>query len=175
MLNVPIFILSMITNTRLKESIANTVAKQRKAMKVNPNKFDTNNDGVVTSDDIARFRDMLEIDLAENKADTQRRMAWTAVAVMTVFTAILFSPFLSDNRVKALSDLLGLFYIAQAGIVGAYMGVTAWMTNNNRSFSRYSYESSYSSKMNSSTSGADDEPTETTDRSINPEVKGRKQ
>jgi hypothetical protein len=24
--------------------------------------------------------------------------------------------------------LLGLFYIAQAGVVGAYMGATAWMS-----------------------------------------------
>jgi len=30
--------------------------------------------------------------------------------------------------VSALADLLGLFYIAQAGVVGAYMGVSAWMS-----------------------------------------------
>ena len=39
----------------------------------------------------------------------------------------LFTPFMSDSRVSALADLLGLFYIAQTGIVAAYMGATAYM------------------------------------------------
>jgi hypothetical protein len=34
---------------------------------------------------------------------------------------------MSDTRVEALADLLGLFYIAQTGIVAAYMGATAYM------------------------------------------------
>jgi hypothetical protein len=33
-----------------------------------------------------------------------------------------------DSRVKALADLLGLFYIGQASVVGAYMGFTAYMS-----------------------------------------------
>ena len=36
-------------------------------------------------------------------------------------------PLLSDARVNALADLLGLFYIAQTGVVAAYMGATAYM------------------------------------------------
>ena len=32
------------------------------------------------------------------------------------------------ERVKALSDISNLFYISGAGIVGAYMGTTAWMS-----------------------------------------------
>ena len=45
-----------------------------------------------------------------------------------VFSMALFTPFVSETRVSALADLLGLFYIAQAGVVGAYMGVSAWMS-----------------------------------------------
>ena len=37
------------------------------------------------------------------------------------------NPLLSDTRVNALADLLGLFYIAQTGVVAAYMGATAYM------------------------------------------------
>ena len=33
----------------------------------------------------------------------------------------------SDGRIKALSDLFGLFYIGQAGVIGSYMGMTAYM------------------------------------------------
>ena len=45
-----------------------------------------------------------------------------------IFSAFLFMPIIKETRVQALGDILGLFYIAQAGIVGAYMGVTAWMS-----------------------------------------------
>jgi hypothetical protein len=55
-------------------------------------------------------------------------MAWVAIWSMIIFTVVLFSPLVSDARVNALADLLGLFYIAQAGIVGAFMGVSAWMS-----------------------------------------------
>lgn len=69
----------------------------------------------------------LDLELREEKADAHRRMAWVALLSMLFFTIVLFSPMVSDSRVEALADLLGLFYVAQAGIVGAYMGVTAWM------------------------------------------------
>jgi hypothetical protein len=32
------------------------------------------------------------------------------------------------DRIQALSDISNLFYISGAGIVGAYMGTTAWMS-----------------------------------------------
>ena len=54
-------------------------------------------------------------------------MAWVAMGMMIVFTIVLFTPMMTDSRVEALADLLGLFYIAQTGIVAAYMGATAYM------------------------------------------------
>jgi formate hydrogenlyase subunit 4 len=47
--------------------------------------------------------------------------------MMIIFTIFLFTPMMSDSRVNALADLLGLFYIAQTGVVAAYMGATAYM------------------------------------------------
>ena len=91
---------------------------------------DRNKDGDVSDKEIIQANELLEIELKEEKADTQRRMAWGAMLLMTVFTALLFSPFIPVAKVQALADLLGLFYIAQAGIVGAYMGVQAWMSKN---------------------------------------------
>jgi len=44
------------------------------------------------------------------------------------FTGLLMTPLLSVERINALSDLFGLFYISLAGIVGAYMGVSGWMS-----------------------------------------------
>lgn len=91
-------------------------------------KFDINQDGKVSRRDIEEAGEILEIELREEKADTQRRMAWAAMISMVAFTIVLFSPLVTDERVKSLADLLGLFYIAQAGVVGAYMSVTAWMS-----------------------------------------------
>lgn len=93
-------------------------------------RVDRNKDSELSEDEIMNANELLEIELKEEKADTQRRMAWGAMILMAVFTALLFSPLISVGRVEALADLLGLFYIAQAGIVGAYMGVQAWMSKN---------------------------------------------
>jgi hypothetical protein len=90
--------------------------------------IDADNDGKIGRRDIDTSDRLLELELREEKADSQRRMAWVAIISMIVFTVLLFSPIVSDTRVAALADLLGLFYIAQAGVVGAYMGVTAWMS-----------------------------------------------
>ena len=92
------------------------------------NKYDADLDGTVDDKEINNAQEMLELELREEKADAHRRMAWVAILSMIVFTAILFSPVISESRVAALADLLGLFYIAQASIVGAFMGVTAWMS-----------------------------------------------
>ena len=32
------------------------------------------------------------------------------------------------GRIKALADLFGLFYVGMASVVGAYMGMSAWMS-----------------------------------------------
>ena len=95
--------------------------------------IDADNDGRIGREDIDTSNELLELELREEKADSQRRMAWVAIISMIVFTTFLFSPMVSDSRVSALADLLGLFYIAQAGVVGAYMGVTAWMSKSSSS------------------------------------------
>lgn len=93
-------------------------------------KYDLDSKGDVTDDEISRVHRITEVEILDQRAQTQKHMAWTALLSMVVFTAVLFSPMVSESRVSALADLLGLFFIAQAGIVGAYMGVTAWMSRN---------------------------------------------
>jgi len=60
--------------------------------------------------------------------DAQRKMAWLSLISMLVFTALVFLPIFPDSRIKVLADLFGLFYIGMAGICGAYMGMTAYMS-----------------------------------------------
>jgi len=90
--------------------------------------YDLDGDGTVSDEEIQRSQEMMELGLREEKAESQKNMAWIAMGSMLVFSMILFSPMVSESRVAALADLLGLFYIAQAGVVGAYMGTTAWMS-----------------------------------------------
>lgn len=89
--------------------------------------FDLNGDGIVSDDEIHRQQEMVELTLREEKADTQKRMAWVAMLSMVVFSIFLMLPIMPDSRVNALSDLLGLFYIAQASVCAAYFGATAFM------------------------------------------------
>jgi hypothetical protein len=40
----------------------------------------------------------------------------------------MFFPVIPDSRIELLTDLSNLLYITGGGIVGAYMGVSAWMS-----------------------------------------------
>jgi hypothetical protein len=55
-------------------------------------------------------------------------MSWVSILSMVVFTGILFTPLVPESRVAALGDLLGLFYLGQASIVGFYFGAQAYMS-----------------------------------------------
>tara|TARA_Y100000401_G_scaffold30503_1_gene22274 strand:+ start:355 stop:675 length:321 start_codon:yes stop_codon:yes gene_type:complete len=91
-------------------------------------KYDVDHDGTVSDEEIKRHQELIELELREEKSEAQKQMAWVAMAAMIMGTILLFTPVIPDSRVTALSDLLGLFYIALAGVVGAYMGVSAWMS-----------------------------------------------
>ena len=91
-------------------------------------KYDLDQDGTVTDEEIERHQQLVELELREEKADSQKRMAWIAMLSMIIFSIFLMLPIMPDTRVNALSDLLGLFYIAQASIVAAYFGATAFMS-----------------------------------------------
>ena len=96
------------------------------------NEYDLDGDGVVSDDELTKSKEMLELELREEKAEAQKKMAWIAMVSMIIFTVVLFTPMMSNERVAALADLLGLFYIAQAGVVGAYFGAAAWMSNSKK-------------------------------------------
>ena len=71
---------------------------------------------------------VFEMELKEERAEAQKKMAWVSLIAMLVFTTMVFLPVFPDSRIKALADLFGLFYIGMAGICGAYMGMTAYMS-----------------------------------------------
>ena len=88
------------------------------------NELDLDGDGIVSDTELAAVEALSK----HEKADAQRRMAWVAIISMLVFTIFVFLPIFPDTRIKALADLFGLFYIGMASVVGAFMGMTAYMS-----------------------------------------------
>ena len=100
------------------------MAKQKKLQADSKHSaLDLDGDGIVSDAELAASVVLTQ----HEKADAQRRIAWVAMGSMIVFTFAVFLPMFPDARIKALSDLFGLFYIGQAGVIGSYMGMTAYM------------------------------------------------
>jgi len=92
------------------------------------NEYDEDGDGVVSDAELEHLREIKETESLLRKELAQLRMARYTLIAMGVFTAVMFLPWVPLERVEAMSDVSSLFYISGAGIVGAYMGVSAWMS-----------------------------------------------
>lgn len=90
--------------------------------------YDHDGDGIVTDAELAHIKEIKETETALRKNLAQLRMARYTLIAMGVFTFMMFMPFISIERINALAEISSLFYISGAGIVGAYMGTTAWMS-----------------------------------------------
>lgn len=88
--------------------------------------YDLDGDGVITDDELAHAKEMKQEEAELRKLLAQRRMATATLVSMGIFTFAMF--FVSIERVNALGDISNLFYLAGAGIVGAYMGTSVWMS-----------------------------------------------
>lgn len=97
-------------------------------------RFDVDGDDVLSTSEvdqglaqISLEKAQLDLEMADEKSDSQRSMAWTCLIGIMGVTVLLISPAVAESRVAQLSDLVGLFYISMAGVIGAHMGVTGWM------------------------------------------------
>lgn len=102
------------------------MAQKKFQQKSGYEKYDIDGDGVVTDAELEQAEEVMKVEAELRKLRAQRRMATASLIAMGVFTLAMF--FVDIDRVKALSDISNLFYISGAGIVGAYMGATAWMS-----------------------------------------------
>ncbi len=87
--------------------------------------YDEDGDGIVSDAELMHVKEIKTTEDNLRKHLAQLRMARYSLISIGVFTVAMF--FIPLDRVKALSDISNLFYISGAGIVGAYMGTTAWM------------------------------------------------
>ena len=92
--------------------------------------YDIDGDGVVSDDELSHIKEIKETETKLRKNLAQLRMARYTLIGMGVFTVAMF--FVPLERVEALADISNLFYISGAGIVGTYMGTTAYLTKNGK-------------------------------------------
>ena len=92
--------------------------------------YDEDGDGIVSDEELSHVAEIKKLEHDLRKQRAQRRMATASLVAMGAFTVALF--LVDIDRVKALSDVSNLFYISGAGIVGAYMGASAFMNRNGK-------------------------------------------
>ena len=63
-------------------------------------KYDLDGDGEVTDEELERHQQLVELELREEKADSQRNMAWVAMISMVMFSIFLMLPMMPDSRVS---------------------------------------------------------------------------
>lgn len=82
------------------------------------NEVDIDKDGKVSE---------TEAEAYERKAVNRRRMAWVSlIAMVATAAAILFV--VPEAKLERIKDMLDLYWIALGSIVGAYVGISTWMS-----------------------------------------------
>ena len=89
--------------------------------------FDTNHDGVVTDDELAKSERMMQIENMDKLADQQRVMAWVAMGLPFLIIMFLCLPYITDARVQLVMGLATTFAAAMGTIVVAFMAATAYI------------------------------------------------
>lgn len=80
--------------------------------------IDLNHDGLVSKK---------EEELYEKKAKNRRAMAWVSlIAMVASGIAIMF--LIPESRLQKINAMLDLYWISLGGIVGAYVGISTWMS-----------------------------------------------
>ena len=79
-------------------------------------KIDIDGDGVISKK---------EEEIYERKAKNRRRMAWLSLVALIAsgFSLMFLVP---ENRLAQLNGILELYWLSLGGIVGAYVGMSAW-------------------------------------------------
>tara|TARA_R100001129_G_scaffold176663_1_gene150863 strand:- start:305 stop:652 length:348 start_codon:yes stop_codon:yes gene_type:complete len=92
-------------------------------------KYDVDNDGEITDNEIQDIREIEDIERLNRRQRHQRMMAWYALVGMISYPAcIMFCEWFGLTKsADLLATIAPTYFIAAAGVAGAFMGVTAWM------------------------------------------------
>jgi hypothetical protein len=89
--------------------------------------YDIDGDGIVTDEELNIMKEMHEVERADRKQFHQRMMAWYALIGMISYPATIIGCelFGLSNASKLLTDIAPTYFIAAAGVAGAFMGFNA--------------------------------------------------
>lgn len=96
--------------------------------------IDMNKDNVITEKELQQGRELLELNLREQKAKAQQKMAWISMISILLYAILPILPFIPADRLDTIEAISDLFFISQASIVGFFFGATAYMSRNNSNF-----------------------------------------
>lgn len=88
--------------------------------------FDLDADGTITDEELSKSQAITELELREEKADSQRKMAWLAMGVMCVYP--LLSLVIPQDRLQTWSSMSDMIFISSASVTGLYFGASAYMS-----------------------------------------------
>jgi len=87
--------------------------------------YDADGDGTVTDQELSRAGEMIELELREEKAEAQKRMAWVAIIAMCAYP--LISLIIPESKLETWGSMSDMIFLSQASIVGMYFGAQAYM------------------------------------------------
>ena len=89
--------------------------------------YDEDGDGVVSDEELSHVKEIKKTETELRKNLAQLRMARYTLVFMGCYAIFLASPWCSAEKLEGLGAVTDLIFLSGAGIVGAYMGTTAWM------------------------------------------------
>lgn len=89
--------------------------------------YDADGDGIVTDSEMEMAERMHEIERIDRKQRKQSYMAWYALVGMISYPILIIATeaFGLQNASKLLTDIAPTYFIAAAGVAGAFMGFSA--------------------------------------------------
>jgi len=90
--------------------------------------YDEDGDGIVSDEELSHVKEIKKTETELRKNVAQLRMARYTLVFMGCYAVFLASPWCSPEKLEGLGSVTDLIFLSGAGIVGAYMGTTAWMS-----------------------------------------------
>tara|TARA_X000001388_G_scaffold44657_1_gene31660 strand:+ start:192 stop:557 length:366 start_codon:yes stop_codon:yes gene_type:complete len=90
---------------------------------------DLDRNGIITDEELQREERILQIENADKMADSQRRMAWFALAGMLLYPfAVVFAMWLGLGQAATiLGDMAATYFVSVAAIVASFYAKEAWV------------------------------------------------
>ena len=90
--------------------------------------YDEDGDGIVTDEELSHVKEIKKTETELRKNLAQLRMARCTLIFMGVYATFLASPLCSAEKLEGLAGGTDLIFLSGSGIVGAYIGMTTWMS-----------------------------------------------